>query len=106
MNKVTTFEEALQNPAHQDMWEVVRFLEKHEDDILFPEKFLASHKDAILQKIKHLQNQATASSLKDALLEILNDIPGHVPAEMLIELTRFAIEQWEARPSTVVIEKI
>ena len=98
MSKVTTFEEALQNPAHQDMWEVIRFLEKHEDDILFPEKFLASHKDAVLQKIRLLHQKNPTLSLKEALFEILKDIPETVPANMLIELTRFVIEQWEARP--------
>ncbi len=98
MSKPTTFKEALQDPSHQDMWEVVHFLEKHEDDILFPEKFLSSHKDGILRKIQLLHQQNTVISLKEALFEILKDIPETVSADMLIELTRFAIEQWEARP--------
>jgi hypothetical protein len=105
MHKPTTFEEALQDPAHQDMWEVIRFLENHEGDILFPEKFLASHKDAVLRKIQRLQVQSPALSLKDALFEILNDIPENVPAHLLIELTRFAIEEWEARPATFAQKK-
>ena len=97
MSKSTTFEEALQDPAHQDMWEVIHFLERHEDDILFPEKFLASQKEAVLQKIQYLHTQNPALSLKEALFELLKGIPDHAPANILIELTRFAIEAWEAR---------
>lgn len=105
-SKPTTFEEALQNPAHQELWEVIHFLEEHEDDILFPDKFLASHKDAILQKIQCLHEETPAISLKDALLELLKGIPENVPAEMLIELTRFAIEQWEARKVVARLESV
>lgn len=106
MSNSTTFKDALQDPAHQDMWEVIQFLEDHEADILFPEKFLASHKDIILHKIQCLNKQTPGLSLKDALFQILKDIPETVPAKMLIELTRFAIEQWEARPHALEKEKI
>ena len=95
--KMTTFNEALRSPAHQGMWEAIHFLKAHEADILFPEKFLVSQKDAVLVKIKLLCLVHPQPLLKDALIEILKTIPDTVPSSLLTELTRFAIEQWERR---------
>jgi hypothetical protein len=105
MTRITTFEEALKNPAHQDMWEAMRFLENHDDEILFPEKFLASNKESIRQKIQYLHKQSPAISLKTALFEVLKDIPENIPANLLLEFTSFAIEQWETHLFPKAVEK-
>jgi hypothetical protein len=95
-SKMITFEEALQDPARKNMWEVIHFLQKHEDDILFPEKYIASQKDTIIRQMKALNQEAPNTSLKYAVFSSLEHLPDTVPASTLLELTRFAIEQWEA----------
>ncbi len=91
-----SLEEALRTPAFAKHREAILWAANATDEELLPEKILAVRKDIIRKKIKALANEHPNWTLRDAVLQILKDLPDSTPPAMLLELTRFAIEQWES----------
>ncbi len=89
-------EEILRDPSMAHYKEAILWAANATDEELLPEKTLAAHKDIIRQKIKALAIAHPNYVLREAIVQILNDFPDTMPSAMLLELTRFAIEQWES----------
>ena len=89
-------EEILSIPAFVQHQEAILWAANASDEELLPEKLLAVHKDIIHKKIKALAEEHPDWTLRDAVLQILKDLPDSIPPAMLLELTRFTIEQWES----------
>ncbi len=94
-----------QDPALQDVLFTPAFAEHREailwaanatDEELLPEKLLAVRKDTIRKKIEAMAVEHPNWTLRDAVLHVLQDLPDSIPPAMLLELTRFTIEQWES----------
>ena len=91
----TSFSEVLQNPKFSRFWDAIHLLETANDEELMPEKMIAVRQDVILEKMKVFRQNYPGATLKDAILHLLKDLPDTIPSFTLLELTRFAIEQWE-----------
>ncbi len=90
-------EELETNPEYAEMLEAMRWLEAHENDVIFPKKFLLSHKGVIDEKLRALAEENPEASFKTALFRALRHIPEtlNVPADLLMELVRHTLEKWE-----------
>ncbi len=99
-----TFEEALQNPAYEHLWETLKYLQTAKFADLFPEKHLLAHKSLIAQKLKALHGHSPLLPLKDVVAHTLESLPDDTSAAVVMELTRFAIDKWEAMAEKEVAE--
>ncbi|MFN0175440.1 MAG: hypothetical protein ACKVU0_12380 [Saprospiraceae bacterium] len=88
-------EEILREPSMAQYKEAILWAAKATDEELLPEKTLAVHKDIIRQKVKAMAIAHPNCALREAVVQILKDLPDSIPPDMLLELTRFTIEQWE-----------
>ncbi len=92
-----SFEEALGDPSLSHFHEVIHFLEKNKDTILFPKKFMSGLKSILSMKIRRIlkeQPDLQASPLK-LLIETLIGVNEKLPPEMIIEITAHIIKEWE-----------
>lgn len=87
--------EILGNPSMVQYKEEILWATEASDEELLPEKTLAAHKDSIRQKVKAMTIAYPNYVLREAVVLILKDLPNSIPPDMLLELTRFTIEQWE-----------
>jgi len=88
-------EEILRDATLAQHREAILWAANATDEELLPEKILAVRKEMIRQKIKSLTIEHSNWVLREAVVHILKDLPDSIPPDMLLELTRFTIEQWE-----------
>jgi hypothetical protein len=93
-NPSKSLESAMNDPAFQHQKEMIAFLLKNKGENLFPAKDLAEQKRLCKAKMERLANQQPGLLLKDALANILKDLPATFPPEQLQPLTKYLIQTW------------
>lgn len=93
-NPSSKLEAALVDPTYLEHQEMIGFLLKNKGKNLFPSKDLAEQKRLCKAKMERLAAQKSGLLLKDALSEILKDLPANFPSEQLQPLTKYLIQTW------------
>lgn len=91
-NPSRTLEAALGETANREQHEMIGFLLKNKGKNLFPAKDLAEQKRLCKAKMERLTAQQPGLLLKDALSEILKDLPASFPSEQLHPLTKYLFQ--------------
>lgn len=92
---VRTMTESLSDPKYTDFAESIRFLEENQDKILYQSKYLAAQKDFISEKVQNLKRTRAALPLKDVVSLLLKGMPENISSDMLLDITRHIIAEWE-----------
>lgn len=95
MERNMSFEEVLQDPSLSRFHEVIHFLEKNKNKILFPKKFMMSLKHIMKQKLIRLHRETPNMPLIKVLITSLTGVNENIEPEMLLEITAFIIKEWE-----------
>lgn len=90
-----TSEQIKQMPELAHLYEVVRFIEKNKNTILFPEKYQASMADMARVKTVEFFKAHPTMSLKEALVSILGSFTTDIPGFALVKMTEEIIKKWE-----------
>lgn len=91
-----TYEEVMSNPAYEWVREAVVLLQNNKFEDLFPKKHLLALQNLAAHKLRVLHRETPSLPLKDVVTHILGGLPDDTSAAVVMELTRFAIEKWEA----------
>lgn len=91
-----SFQDALQDPSYEHLWDTLQYLETAKFSDLFPQKHLLALQDLIAQKLRALHLETPFLPLKDVVTHVLGGLPDDTSAAVVLELTRFTIEKWEA----------
>jgi hypothetical protein len=102
MKKATMSEksirQALTDPKYADFATELMMLEENQDKIFYQSKYLAAQKDYLFEKIERIRKTQPRLPLKDVLSVLLKGVPENVSSNMLLEITRFIITEWENAP--------
>lgn len=90
-----TFEEALQDPSMSEFHEVIHFLEKNKNTILFPTKFMMSMKDSVIRKLRKLYAETPDMAFLNVVITTLTGRNENMTPEMILEITDFIIKEWQ-----------
>lgn len=90
-----TFEDALQDPSMSEFHEVIHFLEKNKNTILFPTKFMMSMKDSVIQELRKLYAETPDMSFLNVVITTLTGRNENMTPEMILEITDFIIKEWQ-----------
>ena len=104
--RTISFEEALEMPEYVDFHEVIRYLQKTPPEDVFPEKFQASLKRAVIEKTESLFDENSLMPLKNVVTTILGGLSEELSAKLLLKMTQLIIKKWEKLSETVWSEKI
>lgn len=94
-----SFDETLREPAYEHLRDVAIFLDEARDEELFQEKYLAAQEGIIARKVKSLHLESPQMPLNKVVATILSDVAESTSPDMLLALTRMAIEVWEDQAS-------
>jgi hypothetical protein len=90
-----TFEEALQDPSMSEFHEVIHFLEKNKNTILFPTKFMMSMKDSVIRKLRKLHAETPDMAFLNVVITTLTGRNENMTPDMILEITDFIIKEWQ-----------
>ena len=109
MNKMARSEksirQALTDPKYADFAAELMMLEENQDKIFYQSKYLAAQKDYLSEKIERIRKTQPRLPLKDVLSILLKGVPENLSSEMLLEITRFIISEWERSPEMVTVSR-
>ncbi|MFN0033442.1 MAG: hypothetical protein ACKVUS_00160 [Saprospiraceae bacterium] len=99
-----TYEEIMSNPEYERFREAAVLLQNSRFEDLFPEKHLLGLKSLVHRKLWALYNETPSLPLKDVVTHVLETLPDDTSSAVVMELTRFAIEKWEAMAAKELAE--
>jgi hypothetical protein len=60
-----------------------------------PKKFAAAHKGLIIYELQELSRMGKLSGLSQFVSAYLKDLPEDLPADVVLDITKWAIFEWE-----------
>ena len=92
-----TFEEALKDPSLAHFHEVIRFLETTPEELILPRQYKEALERTVARKVRALLAEDAQRQLNKVVAEVINALPDTLSAHLLLEMTAFAIKEWEKR---------
>jgi len=75
--------------------EALAILENADNRIYFPKKYFTSQRDFILREVKEIHTATPTLPIRQAVVNILSELPDFLPPDNILDVTRQIIENWQ-----------
>ena len=89
-------ENILKDSSLSYLHDVIHFLENTPDELLFPRKYKTALKHTVSQKVAFIFNENSTLPVNKMVADVIACLPESLSSKLILEMTSFAIKEWEA----------
>ena len=96
MKNYSSVDNILKDKSLSHLHEMIHFLENTPDELLFPRKYKTALKHSVSQKVAFIFKENPSLPVSKMVADIIASLPEPLSSKLILEMTSFAIKEWEA----------